>query len=125
MNLTKAHGNTGAFAGYPGVRQTLAANGGSEGLTMAEVTCPRCGPINVPDELSTDMRRRIADIVRGGSGVPAMKLLHDERAASLKDGKALVMHLARRNGHCQRCGREIEVAEFASCKLCKALTITW
>jgi hypothetical protein len=87
--------------------------------------CPRCGPIVIPDDLSADIRRRAAEIVRAGSGVGAMKLFHDETSMSLREGKALALHLARRRGHCQRCGAEIELVEIAQCGKCNSLTITW
>lgn len=54
-----------------------------------------------------------------------MKLLHDEAAMSLVDAKAVAFHLARRNGHCQRCGEAIEAKEYTHCFRCGSLTITW
>jgi hypothetical protein len=92
---------------------------------MPVLTCPRCVPIVVPDELTPELKRQAADTVRGGSGAVAMKLLHDHAAMSLHDAKALVLHLARRPGHCQRCDASLQVAELAYCSRCRALTITW
>jgi len=89
------------------------------------LNCPRCIPIPVPDELPVDLRRRAAEIVRGGSGVKAMILLHKQGSLSLADAKAITFHLARRIGHCQRCDADIETLETAYCAKCKALTITW
>jgi hypothetical protein len=87
--------------------------------------CPRCGPILVPDDLPAELRQRAADLVRGGSGVGAMKLFHDETSMSLKEGKALAMHLARRDGYCQRCNADVSPGETAHCGKCRSLTITW
>lgn len=92
---------------------------------MATFECKRCGAIVVPDDLPDEVRRRAADIVRNGSGVGAMKLFHDETSMSLRDGKALALHLARRDGQCRRCGADVPPGEVAECGKCKALTIAW
>jgi hypothetical protein len=105
--------------------QCWAEAGDDPERTMPILNCPRCIPIVVPDDLPLEIRRRAGEIVRGGSGIGAMKLLHDETSMSLRDGKALVLHLARRHGHCQRCDADIPEGEVAYCAKCKSLTITW
>ena len=100
-----------------------SAKGRESGVPV--LSCPRCIPIQVPDTLSEELRRRAAEIVRGGSGIHAMKMLRDEASVSLVDAKAIVFHLARRRGHCQRCDGEIEPRELAYCPKCRSLTITW
>ena len=95
------------------------------GAELPVLNCPRCIPIPVPETLSPELRSQAAAIVQRGSGAEAMKLLHDEAGVSLADAKAIVFHLARRPGHCQRCGADIVPGETAYCPQCQSLTITW
>ena len=92
---------------------------------MPTLECGRCGPIVLPEEPTQELRRQVADTVRAGSALAAVQILHDQSAMALKDAKALVFHMARRNGHCQRCDASVELVELARCPRCRALTITW
>ena len=92
---------------------------------MLTLECARCGAIVVPDDLTPELRRQVGETVHGGSPLVAVKLLRDHVPMTLRDAKALVFHLARRNGHCQRCDAALELTEVANCPRCRALTITW
>ena len=80
---------------------------------MPTLECARCGPIVVPDDLTPELRRQVGETVHGGSPLAAVKVLRDHAPMTLKEAKALVIHLVRRDGHCQRCDAALELSELA------------
>jgi hypothetical protein len=92
---------------------------------MPTLSCPSCIPIVVPDNLASDIRERAGASVRAGSALKAMQLLRTEASMSLEDAKAVAFHLARREGHCQKCDTRVSEDEYALCGRCGSLTISW
>jgi hypothetical protein len=95
-------------------------------MTETTHTCRRCLPTVMPDDLSPQLRRRVADIVRTrGSRIEAMKVLHDEAGLPLTQAKGIVQHLGREPGRCGRCSHVVREGEAVHCGECGSLTLTW
>lgn len=95
-------------------------------VTETTYTCRRCAPTVVPNNLSSELRHRVAEVVRSrGSRVEAIIVLHDEAGLPLNQAKGIAQHLGREAGRCGRCSRAVGPGEAVHCPLCGSLTFHW
>ena len=93
---------------------------------MQSMVCGKCGGSwTEPDMLTDEQRHEVAAIVHGGNMIQAIKRLREFAPLSLRDSKAIVIHIIRVPEQCHRCKQPLEGAPVTLCPSCRALNYDW
>ena len=86
--------------------------------------CPRCGVVCRVPELTSDERAEVAKVHRVHGPLHAAKRLRGA-GASLKDAKAVSLHLTLRPTQCHRCNNTLVGDVEVVCVRCRSLNFDW
>ena len=88
------------------------------------LTCGQCQTVVVwPKDLARERKADIAKAVRRDP-VGAARLVESEYGMDVREGKALVVHIARIAGACHRCNSKVIGLE-SLCSKCHAANLNW
>ena len=93
---------------------------------MADLHCEACGATwrTLPVEDATG-QGVIADAVRRGEVIQAIKVLRAWTGHSLADARAITSHVSRPRGSCRRCGVSLDGEPTTVCAICSAINLDW
>src|ERR1041385_4753879 len=92
---------------------------------MRTISCKRCGASFTLPEIPADVRSRVAEWVRSGSRIQAIKLLHLRTGIEIADCKGIGFHITQTKGICHRCKRPLESSGEVICGKCNSLNLDW
>jgi hypothetical protein len=96
----------------------------SSKLARPHLQCGQCQSVVVwPEGLATAAKTRIAVAVRQDA-VSAARLVESQYGFDPREGKALVVHIARKPGKCHRCESPLQGEELL-CPKCHAANLNW
>lgn len=75
--------------------------------------------------LTEEQRSIVSSWVRAGNKIMAIQQLRLNSSLSLRDAKAVVIHITRTTGTCNRCGYPLGGEGTAHCPYCRALNYDW
>src|SRR5437667_9527599 len=93
--------------------------------TTTTVHCRRCRASFELPSLSDTERVRIAEVVRAGQHIEAMRLLRQPSGIELRDAKGVEVHITRTPGVCQRCSGQLPSSGQTECPKCGSLNFDW
>lgn len=89
----------------------------------AHLCCPQCGAtLPHPNRLANEVYRQAVRLHRDGNSAGAMQPLR-AKGLTIKESKALVLHISLRDTECHRCGAARSVPEHGICPSCHALNL--
>jgi hypothetical protein len=93
---------------------------------MEELRCNRCGATWFnPEALDSSAGHEIASLIRGGDTIAAIRRLREATGLGLRDAKAVVLHVVRTPGKCQRCDAVLVTGGLVDCPRCLSLNYNW
>lgn len=93
---------------------------------MQSMTCGQCGGSwTEPDMLTDEQRHAVAAIAHDGNMIHAIRQLREYAPLSLRDSKAIVIHITRIPEQCHRCKQPLEGAPVSHCIHCRAVNYDW
>lgn len=99
---------------------------GGAGESMEEVRCEKCGTTWLsPTALGADVGHEVASFIRGGDTIVAIRRLREATGLGLRDVKAVVLHVTREPGKCQRCRAVLGSGGVVACSQCRSLNYDW
>jgi tRNA(Ile2) C34 agmatinyltransferase TiaS len=75
--------------------------------------------------LTDEQRHEVAGLVRAGMEIIAMGKVREGNQLSLRDAKAIVIHITQEPERCHRCKQPLEGAPVSLCPSCRALDYDW
>jgi hypothetical protein len=94
--------------------------------TPDDTHCSRCGGSwRSPTTLDTAAREEIAGILRSQKPMPAIKALRAAGGLSLRDAKAVMIHMTLQPRTCHRCRGSLSGAAVVTCESCRSLNYDW
>ena len=86
--------------------------------------CLKCGAQwTQPVGMSAAITHEAATLIRRQQPIRATKLLRDSYDLSLRDAKAVMLHVSRESGKCHRC--DSTLGDSVQCETCTALVLDW
>ncbi len=93
---------------------------------MQSMVCGNCGASwTEPDMLTDEQRCEVAALVRSGTEIAAMRQIREGNQLSLRDAKAIALHITRTPGTCHRCSYPLGGEATAHCPYCRAINYDW
>lgn len=89
------------------------------------VHCSNCSIAFQVPELHSDLRLRVADLVRQDLRAEAASELEQKGDVDLLTGQELVRHITRSKNSCHHCHQPIPEAEEAICSNCQSFNLNW
>jgi hypothetical protein len=95
-------------------------------MELIGVTCPACGANwDMPDTISPQRRSKVAALVHAHDPLAAMAQLREGTTLTLRDVKAITLHVSDTPGQCHRCGATLADEPEVVCPSCGSLNYNW
>jgi Zn finger protein HypA/HybF involved in hydrogenase expression len=90
------------------------------------VRCEKCGgEWNEPKHLTEQAKTEIAGFARARDPIHAIQSLRLDSEISLRDAKAITIHISRTKDQCEKCGSALTSEGRTSCPKCKSTNYNW
>lgn len=93
---------------------------------MIDVHCRACGASwSSPEAIGPEEISQVADAFRRHGGIGGIKALRDCWGLSLRDAKAIVLHIVSEPDRCHRCKTPLEGQTVSVCGKCGSVNYNW